>query len=172
MNEIWEPPALTSIREDFRALELPDRTQLLLELAAGLPELPQRYAEHPELGEPVPECRTPITFFVELTPRGGGAGGGDRAGSAGSPDSPVGAEQLVHVYATAPLSAPTTRAFAAIVVEGLNGLTPAQVASIPSDYPYTLGLELVVSPMRLRGMTALLARVKRHVAVLASAPSA
>lgn len=158
MNEIWEPPALTSIREDFRSLDLPDRSQLLLELAAGLPELPERYADHPELGEPVPECRTPITFFVELAPAGGSRGG---SGSAGS--------QVAHLYATVPPSSPTTRGFAAIVVEGLNGLTPAQIAAIPSDYPYTLGLELVVSPMRLRGMAALLARVKRHVAALAAA---
>jgi len=34
---------------------------------------------------------------------------------------------------------------------------------VPDDYPQTIGLGVAVSPLRVRGMTALLARAKRQV---------
>lgn len=137
------PAALAAIREDFLALSEPDRAQLLLELGASLPQVPAELADRPELGEPVPECQSPITFFVTVTDHDGAA--------------------RVAFYAQVPLSAPTTRGFAGILAEGMAGLSPDEVAAIPSDYPLTLGLERVISPLRLRGMTALLARAKRRV---------
>mgnify|MGYP003461074517 FL=1 len=139
------PEALVAIREDFLALTVPDRLQLLLEFANGLPDLPERYADHPELLEPVPECQSPIAFFVEIEK---------------APDG----EDHVHFFASAPPGAPTSRGFAGILGEGLAGLTTTQVLAIPADYPLTLGLAEAVSPLRLRGMTALLTRAKRQVA--------
>ncbi len=59
--------------------------------------------------------------------------------------------------------APTTRGFASILAQGLGGLTADQVLNVPDDYPNTIGLTEAVSPLRIRGMTALLWRTKRQV---------
>jgi cysteine desulfuration protein SufE len=134
------PEALAQIREDFLALDKPDRLILLLEFANELPELPARYAEHPDLLERVEECQSPVFIFVE-----------------------VGADHGVHLHATAPKEAPTTRGFASILAQGLSGLTVQQVLDVPDDYPNTIGLTEAVSPLRIRGMTAMLARTKRQV---------
>ncbi|GMA31940.1 SufE family protein [Litorihabitans aurantiacus] len=141
------PAALAAIREDFLALTVPDRLQLLLEFANGLPDLPAEYADRPELLEPVPECQSPIAFFTALEDDAEAPGG-----------------HRVRFHASAPRGAPTSRGFAGILAEGIDGLTPAEVDAVPSDYPLTLGLAEAVSPLRLRGMTALLTRTKRQVA--------
>lgn len=144
MSDTELPPALTTIRDDFLALEQHERLQLLLEFANELPELPAAYADHPDLLERVEECQSPVFIFVEVVPSADGDG-------------------IVHLHATAPKEAPTTRGFASILVQGLAGLTPAQVLDVPDDYPLTLGLTEAVSPLRIRGMSALLGRTKRQV---------
>lgn len=134
------PPALDEIRHDFLELEVRERLQLLLEFANELPELPERYSEHPDLLERVEECQSPVFIFVEV----------DDA-------------NVVHLFATAPREAPTTRGFASILVQGLAGLTVDEVLAIPDDFAQGLGLTEAVSPLRVRGMTALLGRAKRQV---------
>ncbi|MGN6273310.1 MAG: SufE family protein [Protaetiibacter sp.] len=134
------PEKLAEIRDDFLALEQPDRLQLLLEFSRDLPGLPTRYADHPDLLERVEECQSPVYIFVELDDEG-----------------------IVHLHATAPPESPTTRGFASILVHGLAGLTAEQVLAVPSDYPLTIGLTEAVSPLRIRGMSGLLARTQRQV---------
>lgn len=131
---------LAEIRDDFQALEQNDRLQLLLEFSDELPELPERYRDHPDLLERVEECQAPVFIFVEVDD-----------------------ENVVHLYATAPKEAPTTRGFASILVQGLAGLTAEEVLAVPDDFPNTLGLTQAVSPLRIRGMSALLGRTKRQV---------
>jgi len=63
----------------------------------------------------------------------------------------------------APKEAPTTRGFASILVQGLAGLTIDEVLAVPDDFPNTIGLTEAVSPLRIRGMTALLGRTKRQI---------
>ena len=134
------PAGLAQIREDFHELELRDRLQLLLEFSNELPELPERYIDHPDLLERVEECQSPVFMFVEVDELG-----------------------IVHLFVTAPKEAPTTRGFASILVQGLAGLTVAEVLDIPDDFPQDLGLTEAVSPLRVRGMTALLGRAKRQI---------
>jgi cysteine desulfuration protein SufE len=134
------PENLAQIRADFHELELRERLQLLLEFANELPELPARYTEHPDLLERVEECQSPVFIFVEVDD-----------------------DDVVHLFATAPKEAPTTRGFASILVQGLAGLTVQQVLDIPDDFPQDLGLTEAVSPLRVRGMTALLGRAKRQI---------
>ncbi|CAD5998767.1 SufE family protein [Agreia sp. COWG] len=134
------PSALAEIRDDFLALEVKERLQLLLEFSQELPGLPERYAEHPDLFERVEECQSPVYIFVEID---------DQAS--------------VHLFATAPEQAPTTRGFASILAQGIEGLTASEVLEVPDDYPSMLGLTVAVSPLRIRGMTAMLARIKRQV---------
>ena len=134
------PESLAQIREDFLGLEQGDRLILLLEFANELPELPPRYADHPDLLERVVECQSPVSIFVE-----------------------VDENRIVHLHATAPKEAPTTRGFASILAQGLAGLTVDQVLEVPDDFPNTIGLTEAVSLLRIRGMTAMLARAKRQV---------
>ncbi len=134
------PEQLAQIRDEFLELEVRDRLTMLLEFANGLPELPEQFADHPDLLERVEECQSPVFIFVE-----------------------VDGATTVHLHATAPKEAPTTRGFASILVQGLSGLTAAQVLAVPDDYPNSIGLTEAVSPLRIRGMTAMLGRTKRQV---------
>ncbi|MEO8095257.1 MAG: SufE family protein [Pseudolysinimonas sp.] len=140
MTEATLPDALAEIREDFLVLDQRERLQLLLEFSNALPDLPERYADHPDLLERVEECQSPVFIFVEV----------DDA-------------SVVHVFVTAPREAPTTRGFASILAQGLKDLTVDQVLSVPADYPLTIGLTEAVSPLRIRGMMALLGRIQRQV---------
>lgn len=137
------PPALAEIVDDFNDLGLRDRLELLLDFSRELPPLPPRLAEHPELLEPVPECQSPLFLITEVEP---GA-----------------ADPVVHLHFSAPPEAPTTRGFAEILREGLDGLTASQVLAVPADLSFRLGLGEAVSPLRLNGMAAMLNRIKRQV---------
>lgn len=145
------PRALAEIRDEFLELEVRDRLTLLLEFANELPELPERYRDDPSLLERVVECQSPVFIFVEVD-------SADRADDKGT-----GTDGIVHLHATAPKESPTTRGFASILVQGLAGLTAQEVLDVPDDYPQSLGLTEAVSPLRIRGMSALLGRTKRQV---------
>ena len=139
MSTAETPQALAEIREEFLELEVRDRLLLLLEFANELPELPEKFREHPDLLERVEECQAPVFIFVEVD------------------------DDIVHLHATAPKEAPTTRGFASILVQGIGGLTSTEVLAIPDEYPQSLGLTQAVSPLRMRGMNALISRTKRQV---------
>ncbi len=140
------PDQLAQIVADFQEMGANDRLQLLLEFSQELPALPERLAGHPELMEPVAECQSPIFVTVEV----GGSDGADR-------------DDTVRLFFAAPAEAPTTRGFAGILAAGLDGLPAAVVLAIPDDVPDRLGLTRAVSPLRLRGMAGMLARIKRQV---------
>ena len=57
----------------------------------------------------------------------------------------------------------TTRGFAGILREGLDGLPAAELLAVPDDISDRLGLARAVSPLRLRGMAGMLGRIKRQV---------
>ena len=52
----------------------------------------------------------------------------------------AGDDASVHLFFQAPAEAPTTRGFAGILHEGLDGLTAAEVLAVPDDAPYRFGL--------------------------------
>ncbi|XAS69058.1 SufE family protein [Micrococcaceae bacterium Sec5.7] len=143
------PAALAEIVDDFQALTEPDRLQLLLEFSRELPELPERLKNHPELLEQVIECQSPLFLTIET-----------EKNDAGSPDS-------VRLFFKAPPEAPTTRGFASVLREGLDGLTAQEILAVPDDMPELLGLTRAITPLRMRGMTAMLGRIKRKVAATA-----
>jgi cysteine desulfuration protein SufE len=132
------PPAMAELVEEFHAVSARDRLQLLLELSDDLPALPKRYAG---LGgmEQVHECQSPLFLAVEVE------------------------DDRVHVFFEAPPESPTTRGFAGILHAGLDGLPVTDVLAVPDDAPYRFGLADAVSPLRLRGMIAMLSRIKRQV---------
>ena len=143
------PAAMREIADDFAELTPAERLQLLLEFSEGLPELPERYAGSLDSMEQVHECQSPIFLAVEVADEPA-----DRPG-----DRPV------HLFFSAPQEAPTTRGFAGILHEGLDGLTVAEVLAVPEVAPYRFSLGEAVSPLRLRGMVGMLNRIKRQTAL-------
>ncbi len=139
------PGTLAEIAEDFRSAGNDLKLQLLLEFSDELPGLPDRYAGRLDELERVDECQSPLFLTVEV--------------DAG----PSPAERRVHLFFDAPAESPTTRGFAGILHEGLDGLTAEEVLGVPDDAPMRFGLAEAVSPLRMRGMVAMLARIKRQV---------
>ena len=133
------PEALAEIRDGFLETPESDRLLLLLEYADELPAVSDEVAAHPEMGERVAECQSPVYIYVEVH------------------------DDVVTMHATAPEEAPTTRGFASILVQGLTGLTADEVLAIPEDYPQSIGLTKAVSPLRIGGMTGMLMRAKNQV---------
>ena len=132
-------PELAEVVHDFEETPAEFRLELLLEYADRLPPMPERLKP---VAEPVPECQTPLALAVEFE------------------------EGRCRLYFDAPPEAPTTRAFAGIVARGLDGATPEEVLATPDDFYVPLGLATLVSPLRLRGMSALLGRLKNRVRAL------
>lgn len=140
MTDTELPGQLTEIRDEFLELDEKLRLQLLLEFSQELPDLPAKYADSPDLLERVVECQSPVFIFVDVE------------------------SDAVHLHATAPRESPTTRGFASILAQAVDGLSPAEVLAIPDDFPQMLGLTRVVSPLRLNGMNGMLRRTKRQLA--------
>ncbi|MFC8181887.1 MULTISPECIES: SufE family protein [Nocardiaceae] len=132
------PDTLAEIVDDFAAVGGQDKLQLLLEFSRELPELPAHLEQ--AAMEPVPECQSPLFLSVDADDR-------DR----------------VQLYFSAPPEAPTTRGFASILHQGLDGHSAQDILDVPDDFYLALGLGDAVSPLRLRGMSAMLARIKRHL---------
>jgi cysteine desulfuration protein SufE len=133
------PPKLAEIVDEFATAPRDVVLEMLLEYADAVPPLPPDLAGHEGM-ESVPECQTP--FFLRAT---------------------VGADKKVTTWFDCPPEAPTTRAFAGILAEGLAGATADEVLSVPDDLYQRMGLAQTISPLRVRGGSAILARLKRQV---------
>jgi cysteine desulfuration protein SufE len=142
-------PALQRIVDLFGGAPKELRTQALLEYSRKVPPLPERYADHPELLEAVPECQTPFFLATEIDD-----------------------EERVHLYFKVPAESPTTRGFAGILSSGLDGAKASEVMDTPNDFYNKMGLAEVISSLRLRGMSAILFRLKRQVGVQLAARTA
>ena len=158
------PPALQEIADDFAELAAPQRLELLLEFSEGLPDLPSRYADSLDTMEQVHECQSPLFLVVEVGEDGDVGDAGDAGDDQQSPDPE---QRRVRLFFSAPPEAPTTRGFAGILHEGLDGLTVREVLAVPDDMPYRFSLGEAVSPLRLRGMVGMLSRIKRQTALKA-----
>ncbi|MDT5068596.1 MAG: cysteine desulfuration protein SufE [Mycobacterium sp.] len=132
------PEALAEVVSDFAEVQGQDKLQLLLEFANELPPLPSDLEE--AAMEPVPECQSPLFLHVDAS---------DRA--------------HVRLYFSAPAEAPTTRGFASILAAGLDDHTADEILAVPDDFYSELGLAALISPLRLRGMSAMLTRIKRRL---------
>lgn len=135
------PPRLAQIVEVLRSSPKEFRTAALLDFSKRVPPLPPELAEHREELEQVHECQTP--FFLATRIEDG----------------------QVHLFFDAPPESPTIRGFAGILFAGLEGESPDTILAVPDDFYYGMGLEEIVSPLRLRGMGAILARIKRQIRV-------
>ena len=134
------PAPLTKVVDRFAKAPKDFRVQALLAYAKKVPPLPEEFAADRSQLEQVHECQTP--FFLAT-----------RVDDDGS----------VHLFFDAPAESPTVRGFAGILREGLEGAPWQDVLAVPPDFYSTMGLGEVVSPLRLRGMSAILARLKRQI---------
>ncbi|MEK9907780.1 MAG: SufE family protein [Aquiluna sp.] len=132
------------VAEEFTSLSDSDRLQLLLEYADDLPEPPARFGENPELMERVEECQAPVFIAVE--------GDSDR----------------VEIFFSAPREAPTTRGFASVLNTVCNLRSAQEILDLTDDFPSMLGLDKLISPLRVRGMRGMLFRIKRKTRELAA----
>lgn len=133
-------PPLQHIVDLFGSAPKDLRLQALLEYSRKVPPLPEKYADHPELLEQVPECQTPFFLATEIDD-----------------------DNKVALHFQVPAEAPTTRGFAGILHSGLNGATTEEVLETPDDFYLKMGLGEAISSLRLRGMSAILWRLKRQV---------
>jgi cysteine desulfuration protein SufE len=130
------PPRLQNVVKMLGSVPKVIKTEMLLEFARKMPPLPEGMQGRLEQ---VHECTTPFFVHAELR------------------------DARVHLFFDAPKEAPTVRAFAGLLAEGLEGESPEAVLRVPEDF-YTLArLEEIITPLRLRGLQAVLARIKRQV---------
>ena len=137
-------PKAAAVVEDFSLVEAKDRLELLLEYSEALPELDPKFEEHPELLERVEECQSPVFIAVE------------------------GNQEKIDLHFSAPREAPTTRGFASVLNSALNGLSAKEILELSDDFPSQLGLDKLISPLRVRGMRGMLFRIKRKTKELVS----
>lgn len=132
------------IAEEFQLTPDSQKLELLLEYSESLPEPPVRFGDNPHLMERVEECQAPVFIAVE------------------------GDARKVEIYFSAPKEAPTTRGFASILNSALNGRSASEILDLSDDFPSELGLEKLISPLRVRGMRGMLFRIKRKTRELVS----
>lgn len=140
------PDRLANVVDDFLAAPPELRIELLLEYSEKLPALPAELTgpEGRDRFEQVEECQTP--FFLATDVHDGD----------------------VDLFFDCPPQAPTTRGFAGILHAGLDGAAVDDILAVPADFHHGMGLAEVISPLRMRGMDAILFRLKRQVAARAA----
>lgn len=134
------PDKLQMIVDQFAAAPRELRVQALLDYSRRVPPLPAELAADRSRLEQVHECQTPFFLATEIDDDG-----------------------AVHLFFDCPPEAPTVRGFAGILCEGLEGESWQEVLAVPADFYSGMGLQEVVSVLRLRGMGAILARLKRQI---------
>lgn len=134
------PAALEKVVNDFAAAPPELRIELLVEYAQKVPPLPDHLAADRGQLEEVEECQTPFFLATEVAD-----------------------DDTVTVWFDCSPQAPTTRGFAGILSEGLSGATADEVLATPDGFYGDMGLAEAISPLRLRGMDAILFRLKRQV---------
>jgi len=134
------PDSLQTVVDRFGRAPRDLRVQALLQYAKKVAPLPEEFAADRSALEQVHECQTP--FFLAAR---------------------VDDDDVVHVFFDAPEEAPTVRGFAGILTEGLEGASSREVLDVPKNFYTKMGLDAVVSPLRLRGMGAILERLQRQV---------
>lgn len=127
----------------FSAADRNTRLETLLDYARKLPDLPERYQAQLALTQPVAECQTPVYLWTELV------------------------EGKVRLFAEVPRESPTVRGYVSLLLRGLDGATPEEVAAVPADLLERLGLVETLGMMRVQGLTAILRRIKQAVAARA-----
>ncbi len=121
--------------DNFTLIPESERLNMLLEYSEALPEPPTEHAGFDF--ERVEECQSPVYLAVELD------------------------QNNVVLHFDAPREAPTTRGFASVLHSALNGKTVQEVLGFDENFPDQLGIAHLISPLRMRGIRGMIARIKR-----------
>lgn len=136
---------LDEIAEEFTDLTPRERLELLLDFAEGLPELPEPLKAERDRGEHrVHECMTPVFLWVSNE------------------------DGVVRIHGDVAPEAPTVKGFVGILIDAFSGATPDEVLQVPSDVIRKLGLIEALGMVRMRGLTAILNRIRSDVVKLAA----
>lgn len=135
------PPKLQEIVDDFSTMTREDKIETLIAYAESFPPLPDWLLEERDKMEPVPECMTPVRLFGEKLPDGG-----------------------INFHFDIPPQSPTVRGLAAILGNGLSGLKPEEILSVPADFFVPMKLEDAITHQRINGFMGVLAHMK-HAAL-------
>jgi cysteine desulfuration protein SufE len=128
---------------EFADLEPRERLELLLEFAEGLPPLPPRLQAEKDAGEHrVPECMTPVFLWIEKE------------------------DGLVRIHADVAPEAPTVKGFVGIMADLFSGAKPEEILAAPADLVEKLGLTQALGMQRMRGLHAILHRVRAETTKL------
>jgi cysteine desulfuration protein SufE len=136
-----QPPArLDEIVEEFADLEPRERLELLLDFAESLPELSAELKAQRDAGlHRIHECQTPVYLWVSVE------------------------EGKVRVDGDVAPEAPTVKGFVAILVDAFTGAAPAEVLCAQPDLLSRLGLAETLGMVRMRGLSAILHRIREEV---------
>jgi cysteine desulfuration protein SufE len=130
--------------ELFRSTDADTRLYLLLDYADRLPALPDEFAPVRDAGlGRVHECQTPVFLYPRLE------------------------DGRIRLHADVPRESPTVRGLVGLLVEALDGATPADVAAVPDDLLHQLGIAAQLGPRRQVGFDAVLRALKRSVVEMA-----
>ena len=131
---------LEELKQEFDELDVRDRLETLLDFSDGLPDLSESYRARRDAGENrVHECQTPVYMWVEVV------------------------NGHVEIYADVPRASPTVRGFISLLIDALSGATPADVLAVKSTLLTELGLVEALGMVRMRGLHAILQRIKSEV---------
>ncbi len=131
---------LTELMAGFDGLDDEEKLELLVDLSGELPPLsPERAGRPPSDACRVKECQTPIFLWVEVI------------------------DGRTRLEADVPKQSPTVRGLVALMVQGLDGASPAEVAAIPDDMVGHLGLQRALGMTRQRGFRGVVDRIKREI---------
>ena len=139
------PARLQQLVDLFASSPKQIKIEALVDYANRLPDPPD-HLRNAEAMERVHECQTP--FYVA---------------------SEVGDDKAVTLAFDVPRESPTMRGYAGLLADGLAGSTVDEILNVPDTFYLAMGIEEVVSQLRLRGMGAILAQIKRQVREAAAA---
>ena len=125
---------------EFEGADQQEMISLLIDYSEDLPEIPERFAEHVDRDMyRVHECETPVFIWVEME------------------------NGRVNIFADVPEPFPTVRGLVSILVSAFDGLSPGEIESAPADFISRLGLAQKLGIRRVRGLSAVYARIKSEV---------
>jgi cysteine desulfuration protein SufE len=132
------PPSVARVLSTFRTLGREEKMQTLLHFAKKLEPLPERFRTLDAAEYTVPECQTRVDLFPEVR------------------------DGKLYFYADLNTrQSPTIAAFLAILFNAVNGQAPETTLGIPGDFVRQM-MEGIGLAGREAGLSAILARVKRH----------
>ncbi len=126
---------------DFEGADPEEALEMLMEFGDRMPALSAgRAAEGTPPRCRIQECQTPVYLWVDVV------------------------DGTLRLEAVVPEESPTVRGFVALLVEGMSGASPADVAELPDDFLPLLGLSATLGMTRQKGFRGIVTRIKREAA--------